>query len=59
MAATACGLHVDITLHGEDDHVVIQRIYAKDENYRLSEGNHFTIVRLPSELTNDFVLGKP
>jgi pimeloyl-ACP methyl ester carboxylesterase len=56
VAATACGLHVALTTHGVDDHVVIQRIYAKDDNYKLTEGNHFTIVRSPSELALDFVL---
>jgi pimeloyl-ACP methyl ester carboxylesterase len=59
VAAAACGLHVALTTHGQDDHVVIQRIYAKDDNYKLTEGNHFTIVRKPSELARDFVLGRP
>jgi pimeloyl-ACP methyl ester carboxylesterase len=56
VAATACGLHVELTTHGVDDHVVIQRIYARDDNYKLTAGNHFTIVRSPSPLALDFVL---
>jgi hypothetical protein len=59
VAAEACGLHVALTTHGQDDHVVIQRMYAKDDNYKLTDGNHFTIVREPSELARDFVLGRP
>jgi len=58
VAASACGLHVALTTHGNDDHVVIHGIYAKDDNYKLTDGNHFTIVREPSELAHDFVLGR-
>jgi hypothetical protein len=59
VAASACGLRVARTAHGEDDHVVIQRIYARDLNYLLIDGNHFTIVSSPSALAEDFVLGRP
>ena len=58
IAARACGLHVALTIHGTDDQVVIQRTYAKDDNYKLSEDDHFTIVRTPSALAHDFALGK-
>ncbi|HEX7980454.1 MAG TPA: alpha/beta fold hydrolase [Gemmatimonadaceae bacterium] len=58
VAANACGLYVEHTSHGSDDHVVIQGNYAQDENYELTAGNHFTIVRAPSQLAHDFVLGK-
>ncbi len=58
IAARACGLQVVHTLHGTGDQVVIQRLYAKDNNYKLTEDDHFTIVRTPSALAHDFVLGK-
>jgi len=56
VAAHACGLHVQLTLHGLDDHVVIQRGYARDDNYELTRANHFTIVREPGDIARDFVL---
>jgi len=56
VAAHACGLHVQLTMHGTSDHVVIQRGYAKDDNYELTAGNHFTIVREPGDVARDFVL---
>lgn len=58
VAASACGLHVQHTTHGDDDFVVIQGTYAQDDNYQLTTGDHFTIVRAPSQLALDFVLGK-
>jgi pimeloyl-ACP methyl ester carboxylesterase len=57
VAAEAYALRVALTAHGDDDHVVIQRQYARDDNYTLTEGNHFTIVREPSDLARAFVLG--
>jgi len=58
VVANACGLRVTHTTHGNNDNVVIQRVYARDDNYKLTQGNHFTIVRKPSDLARDFVLGK-
>jgi hypothetical protein len=58
VAASACGLHVQLTSHGSDDQVVIQGNYAQDDNYELTTGNHFTIVGTPSQLAHDFVMGK-
>ena len=59
IAAGACGLHVDLTLHGSHDPVVIQRNYARDGNYKLVDGDHFTIVRSPNQVAVDFVMRTP
>ena len=59
IAAGACGLRVALTLHGINDPVVIQRNYARDDNYELIEGNHFTVVRSPNQVAVDFVLRTP
>lgn len=58
VAAKACCLRVARTAHGNDDHVVIQNLYARDDNYELRDGNHFTIVPNAVELDSNFILGK-
>ncbi|HYN83443.1 MAG TPA: alpha/beta fold hydrolase [Gemmatimonadaceae bacterium] len=58
VAAKACGLRVARTAHGEDDHVVIQNQYARDANYKLRDGNHFTIVPKAVAVDSDFIFGR-